>query len=220
VLFTGDPGTGKTMLARIIAKETDSVLYRIRGPEFVSKWVGDSEEVLRMIFEDAAKKERAIVFFDEIDSVAGRREENDHEASRRIVATLLTMMDRSEPEENVLVLATTNRPEDIDEALLRAGRFDWTIEFPRPTLEDRVEILTLGAEHHETEGNLPLAEIATQSEGWTGADLALIWSEATLFAVAEDREAIMAEDFVAGFKRVQAERQHEQAAKRRRVNRQ
>ena len=88
VLFTGDPGTGKTMLARIIAKETQSILYRIRGPEFVSKWVGESEEVLRMIFDAAAKEERAIVFFDEIDSVAGRREENDHDASRRIVASL------------------------------------------------------------------------------------------------------------------------------------
>lgn len=217
VLFTGDPGTGKTMLARIIAKETRSTLYRIRGPEFVSKWVGESEEVLRMIFDAAAKEERAIVFFDEIDSVAGRREENDHDASRRIVATLLTMMDRAEPEENVLVLATTNRPDDIDEALLRAGRFDWTIEFPKPSLEDRVKILAIGADRHTIKGDLPLATVSAQTEGWTAADLDLIWAEASLFAVSDEREVIMAEDFVAGFQRVQEQFNLKRANERRRA---
>jgi len=217
VLFTGGPGTGKTMLARIIAKETESVLYRIRGPEFVSKWVGESEEVLRMIFDAAAKEERAIVFFDEIDSVAGRREENDHDASRRIVATLLTMMDRAEPEENVLVLATTNRPDDIDEALLRAGRFDWTIEFPKPSPEDRVEILEIGAARHTIKGDLPLAAVTAQTEGWTAADLDLIWAEASLFAVSDEREAIMVEDFVAGFQRVQEQFKLKRANERRRA---
>jgi transitional endoplasmic reticulum ATPase len=217
VLFTGDPGTGKTMLARIIAKETRSTLYRIRGPEFVSKWVGESEEVLRMIFDAAAEEERAIVFFDEIDSVAGRREENDHDASRRIVATLLTMMDRAEPEENVLVLATTNRPDDIDEALLRAGRFDWTIEFPKPSLEDRIEILAIGAARHTIKGDLPLATVSAQTEGWTAADLDLIWAEASLFAVSDEREAIMAEDFVAGFQRVQEQFNLKRANERRRA---
>src|ERR1051325_10366779 len=93
VLFTGPPGTGKTMLARIIANRTESAFYEISGPEVFSKWYGQSEEILRKLFEDAAKQEKAIIFFDEIDSVAGKRDDDSHEASRRVVAQLLTLMD-------------------------------------------------------------------------------------------------------------------------------
>jgi transitional endoplasmic reticulum ATPase len=127
------------------------------------------------------------------------------------------MMDRAEPEENVLVLATTNRPDDIDQALLRAGRFDWTIEFPKPSPEDRVEILLIGAARHTVKGDLPLATVAAQTDSWTAADLDLIWAEASLFAVSDERDAIMAEDFVAGFQRVQEQFNFKRANERRRV---
>jgi transitional endoplasmic reticulum ATPase len=128
VLFTGLPGTGKTMLARIIANHTDSEFYEISGPEVFSKWYGQSEEILRRLFEDAAKQERgAIIFFDEIDSVAGQRRDESHEASRRVVAQLLALMDGFTPDNNVVVVAATNRPQDIDAALRRPGRFDWEI---------------------------------------------------------------------------------------------
>jgi transitional endoplasmic reticulum ATPase len=114
VLFTGPPGTGKTILARIISAKAGATFYRINGPEIVSKWYGQSEEILRQIFAHARRQERAIIFFDEIDSVASQRNEESHEASRRMVAQLLTLMDGFEPANNVVVIATTNRPQDID----------------------------------------------------------------------------------------------------------
>ena len=167
---------------------------------------GESEQVLRLIFDDAAEQERAIIFFDEIDSVAGHRSAEGHEASRRVVAQLLTLMDRADPDENVVVIATTNRPEDIDEALLRPGRFDWRIEFPKPNLEDRIEMLDIAARHHTTEGILPHADMAARTENWTAADLALIWAEAALLAAVDEREAIISEDYDGGFRRVSEQR--------------
>ena len=142
VLFTGKPGTGKTMLAQIIAHRSEAKFYRISGPEIFSKWVGQSEELLRKLFDKAAGSDKAIIFFDEIDSVAAQRVDASHESSTRVVAQLLTLMDGFSSKANVVVIAATNRPQDLDVALLRPGRFDWEIHFPYPDQSDRVDILT------------------------------------------------------------------------------
>ena len=207
MLFTGLPGTGKTMLARIIASRAGAAFWEISGPEVFSKWQGQSEEVLRKIFARASAEERSIIFFDEIDSVATQRAEDAHEASRRVVAQLLTLMDGFSADDNVVVVATTNRPQDIDVALRRPGRFDWEINFPLPSVEDRVEILAVSARDLQISGPLPHAQVAAESEGWSAAELTAIWSEAALLAVADGgREVLMAEDYVGGHARVAAQR--------------
>jgi transitional endoplasmic reticulum ATPase len=207
ILFTGPPGTGKTMLAKIIAQESGAEFFVVSGPEIVSKWLGDSEGLLRRIFETAGaagEAHRAIIFFDEIDSVAEKRGGDTHEASKRLVAQFLTEMDGFDERanRNVIVIAATNRVHDVDPALLRPGRFDWQIEFGMPTLEDREEILQASSSKLTTIGDLPIKEVAARSGGWSAAKLTSIWTEAALLAAKADRWAISDLDFVEAFERV------------------
>ena len=192
------------MLARIIASRADAQFYEVSGPQILSKWYGQSEELIREIFDDAAKRERAIVFFDEIDSLASQRNDTSHEASRRIVGQLLTAMDGFTSDSNVIVLATTNRIGDIDTALRRPGRFDWEINFPLPSRRDREAILVASARPLSVGFNLPHAIIADLTDSWSPAALAAIWSEAALLAVEDDREVILEEDYFGGYERMAA----------------
>lgn len=205
ILFTGPPGTGKTYLARIIAHEAAADFFLVSGPSIVSKWVGDSEDTLRRIFEaaSASKSGRAIVFFDEIDSIAERRTGDSHEASKRLVAQLLTLMDGFDSKDHsVVVIAATNRVETLDPALTRPGRFDWEIEFGMPSRDDRVSILSVGAKPLQTEADLPIEEIAQAAEGWSAAQLTSIWTEAALFAAGDGRDRIAGEDLARAYERV------------------
>lgn len=204
VLMTGPPGTGKTFLARIIAKHTGAEFYLVNGPTVVSKWLGQSESTLRQIFDAALKsKKGAIIFFDEIDSIAADRSGDTHEASKKLVAQLLTLMDGfDENDGHVIVIAATNRAESLDSAITRPGRFDWEIEFGMPETHDRFEILHKSVARHTTASHLPIPEVAVKTEGWSAAELVLIIAEAGQIATSDKRREIAAEDFVQGYERV------------------
>ena len=203
VLFSGPPGTGKTKLASLIANESNAAFYEVSGPAIVNKWVGESEKALRSLFQEARSSEAAIIFFDEIDSIAGRRDGESHEFSKRVVAQLLTEMDGFATDTNVVVIGATNRIGDIDPALRRPGRFDWVVDFPMPNQKDREAILNVTAEQLNTDGALPHALVAERTDGWSPADLSAISTEAALLAVQDrGRSAILAEDYLGGFARV------------------
>lgn len=204
VLMTGPPGTGKTFLARIIAKHTGAQFFLVNGPTVVSKWLGQSESTLRQIFEAALKSENgAIIFFDEIDSIAADRSGDTHEASKKLVAQLLTLMDGfDENDGHVIVIAATNRADSLDPAITRPGRFDWEIEFGLPDLGDRFEILLKSIARHQTANDLPITEVAAKTDGWSAAELVLIIAEAGQIAASDKRQELAAEDFVQGFERV------------------
>ncbi|MEM3791218.1 MAG: CDC48 family AAA ATPase [Candidatus Micrarchaeaceae archaeon] len=180
VLLYGPPGTGKTMLAKAVANESDAHFISISGPELVSKFVGESEERLRAIFKEANEKAPAIIFMDEIDAIAPRREEATNEVERRMVSQLLTLLDGMPARGQVIVLAATNRPEAIDPALRRPGRFDREIEIGVPNTRARKEILQIHTRNMPLAKDVDIDELANITHGYTGADLAALVREAAM----------------------------------------
>ncbi|MDY6769167.1 MAG: CDC48 family AAA ATPase [Candidatus Nanohaloarchaea archaeon] len=192
MLLYGPPGTGKTLLAKAVANASDANFIPVKGPELLNKYVGESEKAVREVFEKARQNSPAVIFFDEIDAIAGERDSGgvSSEASERVVSQLLTELDGIEALENVVVIATTNRPDMIDTALLRPGRLDRLVEVPVPDEAAREEIFRIHLSGTPTE-DVDVAELAEQTDGFTGSDIEAVCREASMFAMdqyLEDRE--------------------------------
>ncbi len=183
VLLHGPPGTGKTLLAKAVAGETNANFVSIGGPEIMSKFYGESEERLRDIFKQAQENAPTIIFIDEIDSIAPKREEVTGETERRVVAQLLSLMDGLEPRVKVVVIGATNRPNALDPALRRPGRFDREIEISPPNRDGRLEILQIHTRGMPLEKDVDLEDLADLTHGYVGADLSALTREAAMHAL-------------------------------------
>ncbi|GAB5352234.1 CDC48 family AAA ATPase [Qipengyuania sp. 483] len=220
VLLHGPPGTGKTRLAQAVANESDAEFFTINGPEIMGSGYGDSEKALREVFEQATKAAPAIIFIDEIDSIAPKRDRVPGEAEKRLVAQLLTLMDGLESRSNLVVIAATNRPDAIDEALRRPGRFDREIVIGVPDEKGRREILGIHTRGMPLGDKVDLAELAKATYGFVGADIAALTREAAIDAVRRimpkidldertippevlDELYVGREDFLSALKRIQ-----------------
>jgi len=180
VLLHGPPGTGKTLLAKAVANETNAHFIVINGPEIMSKYVGGSEEQLRELFEEAEENSPSIIFIDELDAIAPKRAEVTGDVERRIVAQLLTLMDGLKSRGEVVVIGATNRPDAIDEALRRPGRFDREIEIGVPDKDERKEILEVHTRNMPLAEDVDLNELTEVTHGFVGADLEALCKEAAM----------------------------------------
>jgi len=187
ILLYGPPGTGKTLLAKAVATESEANFISVKGPELLSKWVGESERAVREVFRKAKQAAPSIIFFDEIDSIAPVRGGGygDSHVTERVISQLLTEMDGLEELRGVVIIAATNRPDIIDPALLRPGRFDKLLYVPPPDIEARKEILKIHLRKKPLAEDVDIEELARRTEGYTGADLAAVCNTAVLLAIRE-----------------------------------
>ncbi|CAO3685627.1 unnamed protein product [Umbelopsis ramanniana] len=194
ILMYGPPGTGKTLMARAVANETGAFFFLINGPEIMSKMAGESESNLRKAFEEAEKNAPSIIFIDEIDAIAPKREKTNGEVERRVVSQLLTLMDGMKARSNIVVMAATNRPNSIDPALRRFGRFDREVDIGIPDPTGRLEILRIHTKNMKLDDDVDLEQIASETHGYVGSDVASLCSEAAMQQIREKMDLIDLEE--------------------------
>ncbi len=187
ILLYGPPGTGKTLMAKAAANESEANFISIKGPELLSKWVGESEKGVREIFRKARQAAPCIIFFDEIDAIAPKRggDFGDSHVTERVISQLLTELDGLEILTNVVVIGATNRPDIIDAALLRPGRFDRLLYVPPPDRDSRIKIMNIHLKKKPLADDVNIEKLADQAEGYTGADIASLSSAAVMLALRE-----------------------------------
>ena len=199
VLLYGPPGTGKTLLAKAVANETNATFIKIVASEFVKKYIGEGARLVRGVFELAKEKSPSIIFIDEIDAIAAKRLKSSTSGDREVQRTLMQLlaeMDGFEGRGDVGIVAATNRPDILDPALLRPGRFDRFIEVPIPNEDGRMEILKIHTRNMSLDEEVDIRLIASLSEGASGADLKAICTESGMFAIREERTTVTMNDFM------------------------
>jgi len=194
ILLYGPPGSGKTLIARAVANETGAFFFLINGPEIMSKLAGESESNLRKAFEEAEKNSPAIIFIDEIDSIAPKREKTQGEVERRIVSQLLTLMDGLKARAHVVVIGATNRPNTIDAALRRFGRFDREVDIGVPDENGRLEVLRIKTKNMKLGDDVDLEQLAKETHGYVGADIAALCTEGAMQCIREKMDVIDLDD--------------------------
>ncbi|MDP3027519.1 MAG: AAA family ATPase, partial [Nanoarchaeota archaeon] len=207
ILLYGPPGTGKTLLAKAVAKESEANFIQIKGPSLLSMWVGESEKGVRKIFERARQVAPCIIFFDEIDSLAGKRGiEQGTKVTERVLNQLLAEMDGIEDLSNVIVIGATNRPDMLDAALLRPGRFDRILLTPAPSKEGREEIFKIHTKNMPLAKDVNISKILGCADGFVGADMESLIREAAMLALREDitSKEVKMKNFEDALKRVRA----------------
>jgi proteasome regulatory subunit len=208
VLLHGPPGTGKTMLAKAVANETDATFVKMAGSELVRKFIGEGARLVRDLFELAAEREPAVIFIDEIDAVASRRTDSktsgDAEVQRTMMQ-LLSEMDGFDERGEIRIIAATNRFDMLDEAILRPGRFDRLIEVPKPDESGREQIFRIHTRDMNVADDVDFAALADATPEASGADIKAICTEAGMFAIRDDRTEIRMDDFTDAWEKIQSE---------------